>query len=84
MQHVHVLVHYCVTHTHMLVVDEIMVALLDSDRREMIYCACGVLVNIMADSQYRDTLSGNGGVRKLVSTTSYCMTVFTCFHVSSC
>ncbi len=62
--HLFSLMYNCVTHAHTPVVDEIMVALLDSDRREMIYCACGVLVNIMADSQYRDTFSGNGGIRK--------------------
>lgn len=73
------LMYNCVTHAHTPVVDEIMVALLDSDRREMIYCACGVLVNIMADSQYRDTFSGNGGIRKWVNNQN--MFMYVCVHL---
>ena len=52
------------SHNHTLTVDEMMVTLLDSDRREIVYCACGVLVNLMADTQHRDSLSHNGGIRK--------------------
>jgi hypothetical protein len=55
------------THTlYMYVVDEMMVALLDSGQREMVYCACGVLVNLMADPTHRDILATNSGIRKLV------------------
>ena len=45
-------------------VDEMMVALLDSGQREVVYCACGVLVNLMADPTHRDMLATNSGVRK--------------------
>ena len=55
------------THTHTFyVVDEMMVALLDSGQREVVYCACGVLVNLMADPTHRDVLATNSGIRKLV------------------
>ena len=47
-----------------LAVDEMMVALLDSGRRELVYSACGVLVNLMTDTNYRQSLAENGGVRK--------------------
>ena len=45
-------------------VDEMMVALLDSGQREVVYCACGVLVNLMADPTHRDVLTANAGIRK--------------------
>lgn len=41
-----------------------MVALLDSGQREVVYCACGVLVNLMADPAHRDVLAANAGIRK--------------------
>ena len=47
-----------------LLVDEMMVALLDSGCRELVYSACGVLVNLMTDTDYRQSLAENGGVRK--------------------
>ena len=54
-------------HVHWLIlpsVDEMMVALLDSGQREVVYCACGVLVNLMADPTHRDVLASNSGIRK--------------------
>ena len=45
-------------------VDEMMVTLLDSGRREMVYCSCGVLINLMADAHHRVMLNSNGGVQK--------------------
>ena len=45
-------------------VDEMIVALLDSGQREVVYCACGVLVNLMADPAHRDVLAANAGIRK--------------------
>ena len=51
---------------HTYIVDEMMVALLDSGQREVVYCACGVLVNLMADPTHRDILITNSGIRKLV------------------
>ena len=45
-------------------VDEIMVTLLDSGNREMVYSACGVLINILADSAYHQNIAENGGIRK--------------------
>lgn len=41
-----------------------MVTLLDSGRREMVYSACGVLINILADSAYHPNVAKNGGVQK--------------------
>ena len=43
-----------------------MVTLLDSEQREMVYCACGVLVNLLADSACRHNMSIYGGIRKCV------------------
>ena len=61
--HAHTHIH---THAILYIVDEMMVALLDSGQREVVYCACGVLVNLMADPVHRDVLATNSGIRKLV------------------
>lgn len=43
-----------------------MVTILDSGRREMVFSACGVLINILADSAYHQNVAKNGGVQKYV------------------
>ena len=48
----------------LLAVDEIMTTLLDSERMELVYASCGVLINMMADAHHRATLARMGGVRK--------------------
>jgi hypothetical protein len=45
-------------------VDEIMVTLLDSGQREMVYSACGVLINILADSAHHQKVAACGGIQK--------------------
>ncbi|CAH1799821.1 unnamed protein product [Owenia fusiformis] len=47
-------------------VDEMMVALLDSGSREVVFTACGVMINIMVDEEKRAVLKQEGGIRKLV------------------
>lgn len=77
------------THTF-YVVDEMMVALLDSGQREVVYCTCGVLVNLMADPTHRDVLATNSGIRKLVKLHTvqkllhfaYYTCTYTCNHKS--
>lgn len=46
-------------------VDKMMVALLDSGNREIVYTSCGVLINLMADENRRPTLKQEGGINKL-------------------
>ncbi len=45
-------------------VDEFMVTMLDSENREIVFTACGVLINLMADDDKRKTLKRLGGIRK--------------------
>ncbi|KAK2154942.1 hypothetical protein LSH36_253g04000 [Paralvinella palmiformis] len=47
-------------------VDEFMVSLLDSGDREVVFSAVGVLINLMADDEKRETLKVHGGVKKLI------------------
>ncbi|XP_078699487.1 armadillo repeat-containing protein 2-like [Branchiostoma floridae x Branchiostoma belcheri] len=47
-------------------VDAIMVTLLDSGSREVVFTSCGVLINLMVDDKRRPTLKEEGGVKKLV------------------
>ncbi|XP_035677408.1 armadillo repeat-containing protein 2-like [Branchiostoma floridae] len=47
-------------------VDAIMVTLLDSGSREVVFTSCGVLINLMVDEKRRPTLKEEGGVKKLV------------------
>ena len=49
------------------IVEQIMVTVLDSGQREMVYCACGVLINILADSAYHEKVAWSGGIRKWVT-----------------
>ncbi|XP_067674681.1 armadillo repeat-containing protein 2-like isoform X1 [Haliotis asinina] len=46
-------------------VDEIMITLLDSGNRELVFIACGVLINFMADEDKRPLLKKEGGIKKL-------------------
>ena len=48
------------------VVGEVVITLLDSEDVELVYAACGVLLNLMAVQDLRSLLSDNGGVRKYV------------------
>ena len=41
-----------------------MVTLLDSGNREVVYVACGVLINFMADEEKRPMLKREDGVAK--------------------
>ena len=47
-----------------LTVDEAMVELLDSEDRELVFAACGVLINIMADEDKRRMLYHQEGIQK--------------------
>lgn len=47
-------------------VDQMMVTMLDSGNREVVYIACGVLINFMVDEEKRSVLKKDGGIRKLV------------------
>lgn len=47
-------------------VQEILIAVLDSNSREVVYICCGVLVNFMADREKRPILRKEGGIQKLV------------------
>lgn len=48
----------------MLSVDAMMVTLLDSGSRELVYIACGVLINFMQDVEKRPLLKKEGGIKK--------------------
>ena len=41
-----------------------MVALLDSGNREVVYTSCGVLINLMNDPEKRPLLKKEGGITK--------------------
>ncbi|XP_038044159.1 armadillo repeat-containing protein 2-like [Patiria miniata] len=47
-------------------VDEMMVTLLDARNREVVYTACGVLINLMADENRRHILKEEGGIKKII------------------
>ncbi|CAL1534975.1 unnamed protein product [Lymnaea stagnalis] len=47
-------------------VDAIMVTLLDSSSREVVFIACGVLINFMLDEEKRSMLKKEGGIKKLI------------------
>lgn len=55
----------------LILVDEMMVVLLDSGKREVVFTAVGVLINLMADEDKRGVLRMDGGVRKYVTFISY-------------
>jgi len=54
----------CISFTISGTVDEFMVSLLDSGDREVVFSAVGVLINLMADDEKRETLKVHGGVKK--------------------
>ncbi len=41
-----------------------MVTLLDAGNMEIVYTACGVLINMMADEHRRPVLKKEGGIKK--------------------
>jgi hypothetical protein len=45
-------------------VDEVLIEMLDSDHRELVFTACGVLINLMADDEKRPVLKRCNGVEK--------------------
>ena len=45
-------------------VDEMMMTLLDAGSREVVYTACGVLINLMADEHRRPLLKEENGIQK--------------------
>ncbi|RUS90870.1 hypothetical protein EGW08_001377 [Elysia chlorotica] len=47
-------------------VDAVMVTLLDSGNRELVFIACGVLINFMLDEDKRSLLKNEGGIKKLI------------------
>ena len=47
-------------------VDDFMVTLLDSGKRDVVYTVCGVLVNLMADEDKRPNLKKLGGIKLYV------------------
>ncbi|XP_070568677.1 armadillo repeat-containing protein 2-like isoform X2 [Ptychodera flava] len=47
-------------------VDEMMITLLDAGNREVVYIACGVLINLMTDEMNRPKLRDEGGIKKLI------------------
>ena len=50
----------------MMAVDEAVIAMLDSGNRELVFAACGVLMNLMVDDEKRPKLLHHGGVSKYV------------------
>jgi len=51
----------------MIAVDEAMIAMLDSGNHELVFAACGVLMNLMVDDEKRPMLLRHGGISKYVS-----------------
>ena len=45
-------------------VDEMMVVLLDSGKREVVFTAVGVLINLMADEDKRPVLKAQAGIKR--------------------
>ena len=50
----------------MIAVDEAMIAMLDSGNHELVFAACGVLMNLMVDDEKRPMLLRHGGISKYV------------------
>ena len=46
---------------------QMLITLLESTDREVVFCACGVLINLMVENENRIILKDEGGVRKYVS-----------------
>ena len=47
-----------------------LITLLESSNREVVFCSCGVLINLMVDNENRRILQADNGVRKYASFTS--------------
>ena len=45
-------------------VDQLLITLLDSGDKEVVYIACGVLINFMVDEENRAVLKAEGGITK--------------------
>jgi len=56
-------------------VDEAMIAMLDSGNHELVFAACGVLMNLMVDDEKRPKLLRHGGVSK------YVQVLFVAYHI---
>lgn len=56
-----------VTAVVMIAVDEAVIAMLDSGNHELVFAACGVLMNLMVDDEKRPMLLHHGGVSKYVA-----------------
>ena len=44
-----------------------MISLLDAGSHEIVYTCCGVLINMMVDSEKRSVLKEEGGIKKYVA-----------------
>ena len=66
-------------------VGDVLVALLDSEDRELVYSTCGVLLNVMIVPDLRPLLASNNGVRKLGESglvyMCVCCTVYSCTYI---
>ena len=60
-----------------------VITLLDSEDVELVYAACGVLLNLMAVQDLRSLLSDNGGVKKYVCTVCAIITCVLLIYVHS-
>jgi hypothetical protein len=45
-------------------VDKVLITLLDSGDKEVVYIACGVLINFMVDEEKRHVLKKESGITK--------------------
>ena len=50
--------------TLFFLVDQLLLLLLDSESRDLVYVLCGIFINLTADPAYRSILSDNSGVEK--------------------
>ena len=53
-----------VCHLAAVAVDEVMVELLVANDKEVVFTACGVLINLMSDEERRGVFRKHGGVTK--------------------
>ena len=57
---------YMVNMCVVILVDQLLLLLLDSESRDLVCSSCGVLINLTADHMYRSVLSNNATVGRLV------------------
>ena len=82
--YLHVVVYVVITCICLHVVGEVVVTLLDSEDVELVYAACGVLLNLMAVQELRHLLTDNRGIKKYVHV---CTCMYACmymYHAISC